>query len=134
MPKKKYNTLAEVKEASKAHKRKWYSNKYLNDEVFRESERQRGKAHRDSVKQRYVTYTHLDESGLIYLGSGLIKRPFQFKRRTNNWKKHFSESNPPQVRIIAECATRLDALKLEQEFIDIIGLENLINERNAIAK
>lgn len=128
MARPKILTKKELRERA----RNYINNRYKNDSDFREKERARARVnYRKKTPLRWVTYCHLCPSGLIYIGSGLITRAYDFTRRSKQWHNHFSKSNPPQVRIITECQTRLDALRLEQEFLDIIGLDNLINERNA---
>ena len=117
--------------------REYFNHRYKTDADFREKQKARVRVlyrKKTHNSQRWVAYTHLCPTGLIYIGSGLITRAYDFKVRSKNWCNHFSKTNPPQVRIIAECKTRLDARKLEQELLDVLGLENLINEINAIAQ
>ena len=80
----------------------------------------------------YVVYAHLNSEGHIYIGSGNIHRVNSLHNRRQNHREAFK--NELHTRLLKVCETKQEALELEQELIDVIGLDYLVNERNALKR
>ena len=81
----------------------------------------------------YTAYKHLDKNGkVIYIGSGNNLRPYDFHNsRSKAWEAIFKDYNPT-VEIIVKTDFKHLAVLAEHMAINIEGLDNLINERQAI--
>lgn len=84
-------------------------------------------------KNVFVTYAHLNEEGAIYIGSGNLKRYRETtpSKRNEAYNKAFRDTKI-HLRVLEIFNNKADAKKLEQAFIDVLGLKNLVNQMNAI--
>ena len=107
---RKYHTEAERKESNRLRNIKY-----------------RAKNHNNT----FFVYTHTNANGDVYVGSGNERRPEDFNnsRRSKAWVESFSTDCT--VKIIRECDNKQDALFLENNMINSIGLDNLVNKNRA---
>lgn len=117
------------KEKERERKNKWREE---NLEHYNQKCREYSQKKYDERKDIYVVYTHLNTEGSIYIGSGNLNRVKSLANRSKNHKEAFK--NELQSRVLKVCETRQEALELEQELIDLIGLDYLVNEINAIRR
>ena len=77
----------------------------------------------------YILYTHKDRCSnkVFYVGMGDRSRAYDEKNRSKEWKDKISECYF-DVEIIAKNLTKELAFILEKSFIEMYGLENLINK------
>ena len=115
---------AENKESRKESSAKWRAN---NKEAQKEY---KAKTYAEKTTH-YVTYTHTNTQGDVYIGSGTNLRPYQFNSKSRSVAWHDAFSNDCEITIIAEFKDREDAFNLECKMIEETGINNLINKINA---
>lgn len=77
----------------------------------------------------YILYIHKDRCSnkVFYVGMGDRSRAYDEKNRSKEWKDKISECYF-DVEIVAKNLTKELAFILEKSFIEMYGLENLINK------
>ena len=77
----------------------------------------------------YILYIHRDRCSnkVFYVGMGDRSRAYDEKNRSKEWKDKISECYF-DVEIIAKNLTKELAFILEKSFIEMYGIENLINK------
>jgi len=68
------------------------------------------------MEKKYCVYKHLKDGQVVYVGSGLSTRPKAFQGRHREWVLFFGKKNP-EVVVVQEGMTKVDALKLESQLI-----------------
>ena len=133
---KKYNTDEERKEAKRIRQAKYYAknkeNLYKYQKEYKSKNRDIvSKKARDYNNSKFYVYTHTNSKGELYIGSGNKSRPIDFyhNTRSKNWIEAFKEECT--VKVIREFDNKEDALNLEFNMIRAIGLNNLINKKQA---
>lgn len=89
------------------------------------------------AKQRkiFLVYAHLSEEGAIYIGSGNLKR----YKETSSYKRNEAYNKAfkgvkTHFRVLGVFQDKESAKKIEQDLIDVIGLEHLINQTNVLKR
>jgi hypothetical protein len=81
--------------------------------------------------QKNEVYTHCrgDTGKVFYIGSGRPDRKYNTKGRNEDWNK-INESVGFTVRVLVSDISAEKAMALEFDFINQVGLSNLVNRTN----
>tara|TARA_R110001606_G_scaffold35259_1_gene102705 strand:- start:40 stop:450 length:411 start_codon:yes stop_codon:yes gene_type:complete len=134
--KKKYHTEEERKEARRIWSAKWRAKNKDNLSKYQKEYKDKNrdlvsKKAREYNNSKFYVYTHTNSKGDLYIGSGNKSRSIDFHSSTRSkyWIEAFKEKCI--VEIIREFNTKEEALSLEFNMIRAIGLNNLINKKQA---
>jgi len=83
------------------------------------------------MQNNFYVYAHQrkDNGRCFYIGKGKGKRAFNTKGRNQHWNNVVNKADGFNTVILVNNIPEELAFKLEQSFIDQIGLENLCNQR-----
>jgi len=106
--------------------------KKIYNKIYYKANKEQRKARYKSSITHYVAYKHTNDKGDVYIGSGSNLRPYEKggNGRGKNWKEAFSDGCT--TTILKRFNTLKDARVYEQFFINRIGLDNLVNQKNLI--
>lgn len=138
---RKYYTESDKKEARKIANAKYYlENKEACKDRYakyrannREAYNERRARYNASLRTHFVTYTHTNTKGDVYIGSGTNLRPYQFNSNSRSTAWHEAFSSDCQITILAEFKDKEQARDLEAILIDEHNLDTLVNKRNGKA-
>ena len=121
MKRRNFKTEDERKEAKRIYNAEWRLKNKDKNRNYRN----------EWANNSFYVYTHTNSKGDLYIGSGNKIRPNQLTEcsRSKYWIKAFKEDCT--VKIIRKFNTKEDAKNLEYNMIRAIGLNNLINTRQA---
>jgi predicted GIY-YIG superfamily endonuclease len=80
------------------------------------------------MRNNYYVYLHKTKEGIpFYVGKGKNKRAYSYTNRSENWNDYVNKIGDYDIEIYKNNLSENDALELEKNLIEKIGINNLTN-------
>lgn len=83
------------------------------------------------MKNKFYVYAHFrrDNNKCFYIGKGSGKRAWDATNRNKEWADIVNSSGGFDCKLLALDLTEDKAFELEQNFINVVGIDNLTNQK-----